>query len=149
MASWVEFAKPSLRCNAKGCCCLKGIISGVCADACRGAYTCSLPDSLLAPAAGRGDLGGAHEVTNVLLQKLVVVVELVVLLADGLDAVEDGDEGLLQRLCMSATGLASTSDGHGVEGPHLRSSSLASLPILSMSSLVLRGLMARTSSGPK
>lgn len=42
-----------------------------------------------------GDLASGHEITDVLLKELVVVVELVVLLSYGLDAVEDGEEGFL------------------------------------------------------
>lgn len=55
---------------------------------------------LLASAPRRCDLAGAHQVTNVFLKKLVVVVELVVLLPHSLDAVEDGEERLLQSLGM-------------------------------------------------
>jgi len=40
-------------------------------------------------AAGRGDLGCRHQIPDVFLQELVVVVEFVVLFLDGLDAVED------------------------------------------------------------
>ena len=54
--------------------------------------------SFLAAAARRGDLAGAHQVTDVLLEKLVVVVEFVVLVFDGLDAMEDGEQRVLQRL---------------------------------------------------
>lgn len=106
--------------------------------------------SLLAAAARRRNLGGAHEVANVLLQKLVVAVELVVLLAHRLYTVEDGDERLLQRLGMPVWEAVSTIFvGLATGAACLRSSSRASLPMRSMSSLVLRGLMALTSSGPK
>lgn len=54
----------------------------------------------LASAPRRCDLAGAHQVTNVFLKKLVVVVEFVVLLPHSLDAVEDGEERLLQSLGM-------------------------------------------------
>ena len=49
----------------------------------------------LDPATRRRDLASAHQVANVFLKELVVVVELVVLLANGLDTVEDGDERIL------------------------------------------------------
>ena len=65
---------------------------------------------LLNSAAGRRYLAGTHEVTNVLLQKLVVTVKLVVLLADGLYAVEDVDERVLKGLGVSAEALV----------PHMR-----------------------------
>lgn len=60
------------------------------------------PDSLLlALAWWRGDLAGGHEIANVLLEELVVAVELVVLFADGFDAVEDGEQRLLECLRVS------------------------------------------------
>jgi hypothetical protein len=55
----------------------------------------------LAATARCGDFRRAHEVANVLLQKFVVVVELVVLFTYCLNAVEDGDERVLQSFCMS------------------------------------------------
>lgn len=57
--------------------------------------------SFLTPAAGGGDLAGAHEVADVLLEKLVVVVQLVVLLLDRLDAVENRQERILECLGVS------------------------------------------------
>ena len=51
--------------------------------------------------ASRCDLRSRHQVANVLLQELVIVVQLVVLLLDGLDAVEDLEEGLLEGFCVS------------------------------------------------
>lgn len=44
----------------------------------------------------RRDLARAHEVTDILLEEFVVAVKLVVFLADGLDAVENGQKRLLQ-----------------------------------------------------
>ena len=61
-----------------------------------------LENLLLPPAAGRCDLASAHQVANVLLQELVVVIKLVVLLAHRLDATEYREEGVLQSLCVSA-----------------------------------------------
>lgn len=55
---------------------------------------------LLASAPRCRNLAGAHQVTNVFLEELVVVVELVVLFPHSLDAVEDGEERLLQKLGM-------------------------------------------------
>lgn len=43
----------------------------------------------------------SHEIANVLLEELVVVIELVVFFSDGLDAVKDGQERILQSLRMS------------------------------------------------
>lgn len=60
----------------------------------------------LASAPRRCDLAGAHQVTNVFLKELVVVVELVVLLPHSLNAVEDGEERLLQSLSMPSQLLA-------------------------------------------
>ena len=104
----------------------------------------------LPPTARSRDLTCAHEVANVLLQELVVAVQLVMLLADGLDAVKNGDERFLKCLCMSVAWVsqhfAPLNLGSWVT--HLRSSSRASFPILSISSLVRLGLMALTSSGP-
>ncbi len=60
----------------------------------------------LDPAARSCDFAGAHEITNVLLQELVVTVELVMLLANGLYAVEDVDEGVLQSFGVSLPRLA-------------------------------------------
>lgn len=62
---------------------------------------------LLAAATTSRDFTRTHEVANVLLEKLVVVVELVVLLLDGLDAVEDHDERVLQSQGMSVDGAVS------------------------------------------
>lgn len=56
--------------------------------------------SLLGAAGRGGNVAGAHEIADIFLQEPVVVVEFVVLLADGLDAVEDCEERLLQGLCM-------------------------------------------------
>jgi len=47
---------------------------------------------LFASATTRRDFTRAHEIADVLLEKLVVVVELVVLLFHGFDAVKDHDE---------------------------------------------------------
>lgn len=59
---------------------------------------------LLLPSAARcRDLAGAHQVADVLLQELVVAVELVVLLTNGLNAVEDGQERVLQSFGVPAT----------------------------------------------
>lgn len=57
--------------------------------------------SLLALGAGGRDLACGHEIANVLLEELVVVIELVVLFADSFDSVEDGEERLLQGFCVS------------------------------------------------
>lgn len=46
----------------------------------------------LSAATGCGNLGRAHEITNVFLKKFVIAVKLVVLFSDCLDAVEDGNE---------------------------------------------------------
>jgi hypothetical protein len=46
-------------------------------------------------AARRCDLASAHQVANVLLQELVVVIELVMFFANGFDAVEDCEERVL------------------------------------------------------
>lgn len=56
---------------------------------------------------GRSNLAGAHQVTNVLLEELIVAVQLVVLLSDGFDALEDGKERVLKRLCLSVVGKVS------------------------------------------
>ena len=72
--------------------------------ACRDRWLRVALKSFLAAAARGRDLGRAHEVADVLLQKLVVAVQLVVLLAHRLNPVEDGDERLLQRLGVSALG---------------------------------------------
>jgi hypothetical protein len=84
------------------------------------------------------------------LQESVVVVELVVLFSDGFDAVEDGDKRLLERSGMPAYANVSRSRINGGlrTSTDDRISSRAAFPILSMSSLVRRGLMALTSSGP-
>ena len=60
-----------------------------------------LASFLCPPAARRRDFARAHEIANVFLQELVVAVQLVVLLLDGLDAVEDHDERVLERLGVS------------------------------------------------
>jgi hypothetical protein len=52
--------------------------------------------SFPAPATGGGNIARAHEVANVLLEELVVAVELVVFLLDGLYAVEEQQKGFLQ-----------------------------------------------------
>ena len=52
--------------------------------------------SFPASATGGGNLARAHEVANVLLEKLVVAVELVVLLFNGLYTVEEQEEGFLE-----------------------------------------------------
>lgn len=54
----------------------------------------------LSSASRRCNLARAHQVTNVLLKKFVVVVELVVLFSYRFDAVEDCEEGFLQSLGM-------------------------------------------------
>lgn len=51
--------------------------------------------------AGRGDLGGGHQVTDVFLEEFVVVVEFVVFFLDGFDACEDFEEGGLQGFGVS------------------------------------------------
>lgn len=56
--------------------------------------------SLLRPAARWCELACQHQVPNVLLQELVVAVELVVFLLDGLNPVEEGNKRFLQRLGM-------------------------------------------------
>jgi hypothetical protein len=48
------------------------------------------------------DFASAHQVANVLLQELVVVIKLVVLFANGFDTVEDGKKGVLQGFGMSS-----------------------------------------------
>jgi hypothetical protein len=53
----------------------------------------------------RRDFRRAHQVADVLLQELVVVVELVVFFLDGFDAVEDFDEGFLEDFGVSVTAL--------------------------------------------
>lgn len=58
-------------------------------------------DSFLPAITRCSNLTGAHEVANIFLQELVVVVELVMFLANGLDAVKDHQERILQSLCMS------------------------------------------------
>lgn len=98
------------------------------------------------------DFTRIHQIANVLLQELVVAVELVMLFANGFDAVENGDERVLEGLGMpirSIDWLFFLQSPNFEEQPYLRSSSLASLPSLSISSLVRRGLIALTSSGPK
>lgn len=47
------------------------------------------------------DLASAHQVADVLLQELVVVIKLVVFFANSLDAVKDCDKRILQCLGMS------------------------------------------------
>jgi hypothetical protein len=47
------------------------------------------------------DFASAHQIANVLLQELVVVIKLVVLFANGFDTVEDGKERILQRFGVS------------------------------------------------
>lgn len=54
--------------------------------------------------ASSGDLGGGHEVADVLLEELVVRVELVVLFLDRLYAVVDLEKGFLEELRMSKLG---------------------------------------------
>ena len=56
--------------------------------------------SFPASGTGGGDLARTHEVANVLLEKLVVAVELVVFLLDGLYPVEEQQEGFLQCPCV-------------------------------------------------
>jgi hypothetical protein len=59
--------------------------------------------SLLPPArARRRDLGRRHQIADVLLQELIVAIQLIMLLPDGLDAIEDLEEGLVEALCVSA-----------------------------------------------
>jgi hypothetical protein len=41
------------------------------------------------------DLASAHQVADVLLQELVVVIKLVVFFTNSLDAVKDGDKRIL------------------------------------------------------
>lgn len=48
------------------------------------------------------DLASAHQVADVLLQELVVVIKLVVFFANSLDAVKDCDKRILQCLGMSS-----------------------------------------------
>lgn len=57
--------------------------------------------SFLSAATRGGNLCGAHEIANVLLQELVIVVKFVVLFTHCLDTVEDGDERILQGFGMS------------------------------------------------
>jgi hypothetical protein len=47
------------------------------------------------------NFASAHQVANVLLQKLIVVVKLIVLFANGFNAVEDGKERILECFRMS------------------------------------------------
>lgn len=47
------------------------------------------------------DFTRGHQIANVFLEELVVVIELVMFFSDGLDAVEDGQERVLQGLCVS------------------------------------------------
>lgn len=61
----------------------------------------SLGSSLLALGAGGRDLARGHQVADVLLEKFVVVVKLVVFFANGLDSIEDGEERLLQSFCVA------------------------------------------------
>lgn len=62
--------------------------------------------SFLCAAASCGcDLACGHEVADIFLEELVVAVKLVMLLLDGLDPMEDHEEGVLQHLCMSVTHL--------------------------------------------
>lgn len=57
--------------------------------------------SLFLDSPGRcGDFAGAHQVTNVFLQKLVVAVEFVVLLANGFYAVKYVNERILKGFGM-------------------------------------------------
>lgn len=62
---------------------------------------------LLASVPRRCDLAGAHQVTNVFLKELVVVVKFVVLFPHSLDAVEDCQERLLQSLGMPTSPVIS------------------------------------------
>ena len=93
------------------------------------------------------DFASAHQVTNVFLQELVVVIKLVVLFANGFDTVEDSKKGVLQGFGMSTK--VSDCNRSSVGSIYLLISSRAAFPILSRSSLVLLGLIALTSSGPK
>ena len=53
---------------------------------------------LLKAATRSGDFTRVHQVANVLLQELVIAVELVMFFANGLDAVENGNERVLKGL---------------------------------------------------
>jgi hypothetical protein len=62
----------------------------------------SIEVGLFLPSASRRCyLAGAHQVTDILLKKFVVVIELVMLFPYSLYAVEDGKERFLQSLSMS------------------------------------------------
>ena len=105
--------------------------------------------SLLASTSGCSDLARAHQFTNVALQELVVVIQLIVFLADGFDAVEDGHERVLKCFGVPFEHVSMRRQVTPKAETYIFISSLAACPILLISSLVLRGLMARTSSGPK
>lgn len=57
--------------------------------------SCLEVGSLLALATRRCDLASAHQVANVLLQKLVIVIKLVMFFTNGFDAVEDCEKRVL------------------------------------------------------
>ena len=65
-------------------------------------YTAYIPQTalLFPPNASRCDFGRRHQIPNILLQKLIVIIKLIVLLLHSLDAVEDLEEGFLQNLRM-------------------------------------------------
>jgi hypothetical protein len=50
--------------------------------------------------ASRRDLRGRHQISNIFLQELVVVVQLVVLMLDSLNTVEDLEERILEDFCV-------------------------------------------------
>lgn len=54
--------------------------------------------SFLSFAAGCRDFAGCHEIPNILLQKFIVIVELVVLFLDSFNAVKEADERVLECL---------------------------------------------------
>lgn len=53
---------------------------------------------LLKAATRSSDFTRVHQVANVLLQELVIAVELVMFFANGFDAIENGDERVLEGL---------------------------------------------------
>jgi len=52
--------------------------------------------SLFAPT-GRCELARRHQISNILLEELVMAIELVMLFLDRLDSVEEREQGVLQR----------------------------------------------------
>jgi hypothetical protein len=133
------------------------------------AYAClwlnfhKISSLLSSTGASRCNFRCGHQIPNILLQELVIAVQLIVFLLNCIDTIKYFKERLVEDFGMSVISIlvsnlilsaADLRRGHQKSREQLRQTDCdnclrASWPIFSRSSLVLRGDMARASSGSK